>query len=68
MDNMVRKVTVYVVTAELGEISVQVCYESLLSPSTFTHTHRADNTTSCDAFLCDVKPTASGLRDSAQDV
>lgn len=44
MDNMVRKVTVYVVTAELGEISVQVCYESLLSPSTFTHTHTEQTT------------------------
>lgn len=27
-----------------------------------SHTRRADNTTSCDAFLCDVKLAASGLR------
>lgn len=33
-----------------------------------THTHTADNTTSCDAFLCDVKLAASGLRGTAQDV
>lgn len=33
-----------------------------------THAQRADNTTSCDAFLCDVKVAAPGLRGPAQDV
>lgn len=35
---------------------------------TYTHTDAADNTFACDAFLCDVKLAAPGLRGTAQDV
>lgn len=37
-------------------------------PCAFHCSHTADNTFACDAFLCDVKLAASGLRGTAQDV
>lgn len=51
------------------EFVVQVHYERAMSPIPLNVlTHRADNTTSCDTFLYDVKLAASGLRGIAQDV
>ncbi len=41
---------------------------SLQRSHTHTHTQSTDNTTSYDAFLCDVKLAASGLQGKAQDV
>lgn len=52
-----------------AQLVMQVHYERTVSPiPSSVLTHRADNTTSCDAFLCDVKLAASGLRGTAQDV
>lgn len=52
------------VSAEVGEVVVQAStYLKVSYPLQRSHT--ADNTTSCDAFLCDVKLAASGLRGTA---